>query len=288
MHMLSKALECAAVGLRVHPLYEVSDDLVCACRAGRECSEKQRGKHPRLGAWQTMATTDAGRVTAWWAQWPSAGIGVATGKASKVWVLDCDGDEALAWYKTQAKIHGLVKTRGAKTGRGRHFWWQFPEDEQVEIRNAQGIVPGVDVRGDGGYVVAPPTLHRSGVRYEWLTDGAYDVMPQRPPMWLVELVKVKPKPPPVRVEIPVSVTPRELRRVFHAAIDTDADVRRRLGEQVGGTYRAAQRPYVDGIRCPTCGRDEVWFYIDGGPAVCHHRNSCKWAGPLTRLGGFNG
>jgi hypothetical protein len=107
-------------------------------------------------------------------------------------------------------------------------------------------------------------------------------------MWLVELVKVKPKPPPVRVEIPVSVTPRELRRVFDAAIDTDPDVRRRLGEQVGGTYRAAQRPYVDGIRCPTCGRAEVWFYVDGGPAVCHHRNSCKWAGPLTRLGGFHG
>jgi hypothetical protein len=113
----------------------------------------------------------------------------------------------------------------------------------------------------------------------------YADAPVEAPAWLLELVKEQPKLAPVRVELPRVVTPLELRRVFRDAVDTDPDVRQRLGQQAGGQLRAASRPYVDGIRCPSCGRTEVWFYLDGGPAVCHHRNSCKWAGPLTRLVG---
>ena len=63
-----------------------------------------------------------------------------------------------------------------------------------------------------------------------------------------------------------------------------AHVRERIGIMVGGTpHHSAARPYVDGIRCPKCGRPEVWFYLDEGPAVCHHRNSCHWAGPISYL-----
>ena len=62
MDMLYWARGCAFVGLRVHPLYEVNDDLVCQCHAGTECSEKQRGKHPRLGGWQQKATTDISTI----------------------------------------------------------------------------------------------------------------------------------------------------------------------------------------------------------------------------------
>lgn len=285
MDMRHEALRCAEAGLRVHPLYEVNDALVCQCWKGTGCDERYRGKHPRLGGWQNVASADMQTVARWWDQWPRAGIGVATGRASRVWVLDLDGEEAISWYAEKGKQHGRTPTRGARTGRGRHLWWRWP-DEDVGITNGQGQVgPGVDVRGDGGYVVAPPTLHRSGVRYEWLTTGAYVETPQLAPAWLLELVKKKPKPPAPKITLPPVVTPRELDRVFRAALDTDEDVRRRFGERVGGTFRAASRPYVDSIQCPSCGRREVWFYTDGGPAVCHHRNSCKWAGPLSRLGG---
>ena len=289
MDMLYEALRCAEAGLRVLPLYEVDEALVCACRHGAACEDKQRGKHPRILEWQKHASAELDCVRRWWAKWPRAGIGVATGKQSRVWVLDLDGDEALAWYKDQCRAHGLTKTRGAKTGRGRHLWWRWPDDAEVTIRNTQKqIRPGVDVRGEGGYVVVPPTMHRSGVRYEWLSEGMYVEAPQFAPAWLVELVKHRPPPPAPRLTIPPIVTPRELHKVFNAAVDTDPDLRRRIGERAGGTLRAAARPYVDDIACPACGRREVWFYIDGGPAVCHHRNSCKWAGPLTRLGGFHG
>lgn len=285
--MIEHAIACARAGLRVHPLYMVDEHLMCSCWKGAECPEKQRGKHPRLSGWQQAATTDLDQVAAWWGQWPDAGIGVATGKGSRVWVLDCDGDEALAWYRDRCKAEGLVRTRGARTGRGRHFWWRWPDDEAVSIRNAQGIAPGVDVRGDGGYVIAPPTMHRSGVRYEWLTSAPYAEAPELAPAWLVELVREKPKPPPPRAEprpsLPRGSTRREIEAVFRVAVDTDPDLRRRIGEQAGGRFVAAARPYVDSIRCPSCGTPEVWLYLDGGPAVCHHRKSCRWAGPLTRL-----
>ena len=284
MDMLYWARGCASVGLRVHPLYEVDEDLVCQCHAGAECSEKQRGKHPRLGGWQQKATTDGATIDEWWKRWPDAGIGIATGKASRVWVLDLDGEQAIAWWTAKVREHGKCPTRGSKTGRGRHLWWEWPEDDTIEIVNSGGTVaPGVDVRGDGGYVIAPPTMHRSGVRYEWLTSGPYAEETATAPEWLLELVKKEPKPPAPAFTVPKVVTPRELKRVFSAAVDNDPDVRRRIGERAGGRYREASRSYVDQIRCPACGRSEVWFYVDSGPAVCHHRNSCKWAGPLTKL-----
>jgi hypothetical protein len=276
------AIQCAAAGLRVHPLYEVSPEGVCACWRGAQCPEKQRGKHPRLRAWQSEASSDLQTVARWWTEWPDAGIGVATGAASRVWVLDCDGNEALAWYRDRCRSDGFVPTRGARTGRGRHFWFRWPEG--IVIRNAQGIAPGVDVRGEGGYVIAPPTLHRSGSRYEWLFNGAYSEAPEYAPEWLIELVKERPKPPPPpRVELPAKPTAREVRAVFRETVEHDPDVRRRIGERAGGTFRAAARPYVDDIPCPSCRRREVWLYLDGGPAVCHHRNSCTWAGPVSRL-----
>lgn len=281
--MRQEALRCAAAGLRVHPLYEVGDDLVCRCHKGAACDEKARGKHPRLGEWHKAATNDARQVDAWWQRWPNAGIGIATGSASRVWVLDLDGEAAIEWYRMKSREQGLTRTIGVKTGRGRHLWFEWPDG--AEIRNSSKKVgPDVDVRGEGGFVIAPPTLHRSGVRYEWLTSGMYIDHPAPTPAWLLELVRyVASPPPPPRPPRPATMTPREISRAFRDAVDTDPDVRQRIGERAGGRLRAAVRPYVDDIACPGCGRREVWFYLDGGPAVCHHRNSCKWAGPLTKL-----
>ena len=123
--MLEWALQCARQGLRVHPLYEVGDDLVCRCWQREKCEEKSRGKHPRLREWQKQASADVEQVTRWWTQWPTAGIGVATGEQSRVWVLDLDGEAAIEWYKDQCRTHGMVKTIGARTGRGRHLWWEW-------------------------------------------------------------------------------------------------------------------------------------------------------------------
>jgi putative DNA primase/helicase len=152
-------------------------------------------------------------VEQWWSKWPHAGVGIATGRASRLWVLDLDGDEALEWYRGKCKEHGLTKTVGVRTGRGRHLWWSWPSDDSIVIRNTQALrdgtekLAGVDVRGDGGYVVAPPTMHRSGVRYELLTDGMYAEAPVEAPTWLLELVREKPKVTKAEPVVPVQAAP---------------------------------------------------------------------------------
>ncbi len=281
------ALRYAAVGMRVHPLYEVDPSTQrCACYRGTECGEKARGKHPRLSAWQEKATTDEAQVRKWWAQHPKAGVGIATGSASRVWVLDVDGPEAMAWYDAQVARNGLVQTLGVRTARGAHLYWRYPAD--ATVRNAQGLreagAPNVDVRGEGGYVCAPPTVHRTGHVYAWVREEGFATEPALAPSWLLDLVKERPKAPAVTITIPKRrLTPRELRAIFDAASDADPSVRERIGLMAGGTLRSAARPYVDDIACPKCRAREVWFYLDGGPAVCHHRNSCGWAGPLAAL-----
>jgi len=278
------ALECARAGLRVHPLYMVDDDLKCSCRLGADCPEKSRGKHPRLPAWQTAATAAVDRIEHWWGQWPDAGIGIATGPASKVWVLDCDGDDAIAWYRDQCRAQGLVRTVGVKTGRGRHFWFEWPGGDGVNIRNAQGIVPGVDVRGDGGYVIGPPTRHRNGARYELLTAAPYDVAPRQAPAWLIELVREK-----VKVKVPRIIDiPRRTAWSMKAAdeelarrLRLDPIARETLGQQLGGVIAGA---HARKVPCPRCSEPSVWWMINGtGYANCSHLKTCGWLGPLTSL-----
>ena len=279
--MRQEALKCASIGLRVFPLHEIGPDLVCTCKQGATC--KNAGKHPRILEWQLNATSDEARVGEWFRRWPRAGLGMATGRASGVWVLDLDGDKAIAWYASKVREHGKTPTRGVRTGRGRHLYFTFPDG--VEIRNMQDVdKQKIDVRGDGGFVVLPPTLHYSGRRYEWLDTGAYQQEPAAPPEWLIEYVRhVPPPPPPPRPPRPATMTPREISRAFRDAVDTDPDVRQRLGERAGGRLRPSQKTYVDQLPCPKCGRRDAWFYVDSGPAICHHRKSCGWAGPITKI-----
>jgi hypothetical protein len=119
------------------------------------------------------ASNDAETVRAWWARHPDAMIGIPTGAASKTWVLDVD-DPALF----EAACFELPPTRRCETGKGYHLY--FKHDPGV--RNSQVLVkdgkrrwpfaelPGVEVRGEGGYVIAPPSLHPTGRRYAWTAD----------------------------------------------------------------------------------------------------------------------
>jgi predicted RNA-binding Zn-ribbon protein involved in translation (DUF1610 family) len=283
------ALRYAAAGLRVHPLYEVDPvTQVCACQAGAACPEKQRGKHPRLGGWQTKASTDPDTVRAWWTSWPRAGVGLATGSASRVWVLDLDGPEAGAWYEAQLAKHGPSPTLGVETARGFHMYWRWTEGEVV--RNAQGLqaagIKSVDVRGDGGYVCAPPTVHRSGAVYAWRTDAGFTREMAQAPAWLLELVKEKPKPPPkraIRVEPRVPWTRDAADRELARMLRLDPSARVSLGASMAGDVIEGAG-HVRHVRCPKCGDRSVWWTIAGpGHAKCSHVNSCGYVAPLIEL-----
>lgn len=106
----------------------------------------------------------------WWQQHPNANIGIVTGKISRIVVIDLDLDKDD--NESGAKIYEQAPTDLiVKTGRGGyHLYYCYPEDVD-HISNRVGLLPGVDIRADGGYVVAPPSAHSSGRLYEWARRG---------------------------------------------------------------------------------------------------------------------
>lgn len=113
------------------------------------------------------ATTEETQIREWWTRWPDAGIGMPTGALSGVVVLDVDprhgGDESLAQLVEE---HGplpdgpVVNTGGG----GRHLYFKHTGGH---VPSVVGFRPGLDIRADGGYVVLPPSPHRSGTDYRW-------------------------------------------------------------------------------------------------------------------------
>lgn len=119
-------------------------------------------KRPLI-AWHEFQTRRAhtGAVDSWWGPGTNANLGVVTGQISGLVVLDLDGEQG----RTSVRDRQLPITPIAQTGHGWHYYFAHPG---TQVDNAVGILPGVDLRGDGGYVVAPPSIHQSGARYHWL------------------------------------------------------------------------------------------------------------------------
>jgi hypothetical protein len=143
------------------------------------------GKRPLI-AWRgyqlRRATHD--EVLAWFRRWPTANIAIVTGAVSGLVVLDLDpahgGTESLhAVLRTHG---GLQPTLSAVSGGGgRHLYFAHPG---TPVRNRAGLRPGMDLRGDGGYIVAPPSRHVSGAGYRW-QGGPGSRPPGRMPAWLL-------------------------------------------------------------------------------------------------------
>jgi hypothetical protein len=96
----------------------------------------------------------------WWRKWPDANIGIPTGATNGFWVLDVDSEYPADWPPI-----GVKPT--VKTARGVHFYFTYPEDQTIKnLTKIKGR--DVDVRGEGGYVVAPPSIHPTGALYEFV------------------------------------------------------------------------------------------------------------------------
>lgn len=145
-----------------------------------------RGKRPlvRWTALQSARATPA-EIARWFERWPDANVGVVTGAVSGLVVLDVDaghgGEESLAELE---RMHGpLEPTPESLTGGGgRHLYFRHPGQE---IGNRAGFREGLDLRGDGGMVVAPPSIHPSGRPYRWRTGrDPRELAPAPMPRWL--------------------------------------------------------------------------------------------------------
>jgi hypothetical protein len=147
---------------------------------------QQRGKRPLLPSWSEYQSQRASEeeIREWWTRWPDANVGVVTGQVSGLIVLDLDGPGAVNF----AKRHGVPPTVVASTGKGWHVYFQHP-GQPVQNAAALDGVKGLDVRGDGGYVVAPPSVHPSGRVYQWAKGRSPDDLPLAPcPEWLLKLL----------------------------------------------------------------------------------------------------
>src|SRR5579862_5524496 len=181
--MLEAALGYAQRGFAVFPLHEPGADGICSC--GAAC--KSPGKHPRTSQGFKAATTDESQIRAWWTQWPEANIGIATGGRSGLVVIDIDGVAGEELLQQLAAIHGpLSATMKVRTGNGYHLYFKHPG---ISVKSKAPICRGrrgLDSRADGGYVVAAPSLHHSGARYE--IDPAMPQQLATPPVWLIEVI----------------------------------------------------------------------------------------------------
>jgi hypothetical protein len=150
------AIAYARRGWRVFPIWPIRNGR-CAC--GSACG-RDAGKHPigRLVPHGVHdATTEEACITRWWTEVPDANIGIATGAVSGLVVLDVDGEDGEASLAALEREHGpLPLTPTVLTGKGRHLYFTHPG---VPVPNRVRVAPGLDVRGDAGYVVAPPSTH---------------------------------------------------------------------------------------------------------------------------------
>jgi putative DNA primase/helicase len=149
-----------------------------------------RAKEPATKRGFYDATTNPATIRRWWLAQPDYNIGIATGAVSRIWVLDEDGEAGAATLRDlEAKYGPLPDTLCSITGCGRHRW--FRADVPIQSSAAR-VGAGVDVRGDGGYVLAPPSVHPDGPVYRWDNSepsaSALD--------WLVQLTRTKPPPAP--------------------------------------------------------------------------------------------
>jgi hypothetical protein len=130
---------------------------------------KPRSKEPATPHGFKDATRDPAQIERWWSANADFNIGIATGEASGIIVVDLDGPKGVEnWNKVSAS-HGLGEpTMTVITSADRrHLYFRWPG---VTVKNRTGVLPDVDIRGDGGYVVAPPSIHPSGEQYRVLQN----------------------------------------------------------------------------------------------------------------------
>lgn len=157
---LQAALEYLRRGWSVIPLHSIRNGL-CTCGKA-DCNSP--GKHPPISwkEFQKRHATEA-EVRQWFKRLPWANIGIVTGIISGLLVLDIDGKSGMDSIENRE----LPPTIAVETGGGgRHYYFKYPIGGN--IGNKIALLDHVDIRGDAGYVVAPPSTHRSGKCYQWL------------------------------------------------------------------------------------------------------------------------
>lgn len=238
------------------PLWPVTNDGKCGC-GNAACASV--GKHPiykwrELGVGQKMAGP------------AGCGYGICTGMRSGFFVVDLDGEDAMQWWADRCAAADVEPwdTYSVNTARGAHLYFALPADGQSVKNSAGKIGPGVDIRGEGGFVCAPGTRHKSGVDY---TEQDPNAPVLDAPAWLLEMSDLygaapvnlgegtSTAPTPVDVTTPLG---KERVRLGQAACATMPPSIQ--GENGSGALWAVALKLVRGLELPL---DVAFDLIDG-------------------------
>ena len=188
-------------GWRIHPCHGIVGG---RCTCGKVHAEpKDKGKHPRLGEWNTQASADVDTVQRWWEEEPNGNIGVVC-NTSGFLVIDVDprSDGLDSLEKFEALLDGeLPLTVEALTGeyttsrgqvmRGRHLFYKCDPKEQLVGNLKKSGLSGIDIKHNG-YVLIAPSRHFSGVSYEWKPGHApWEIEMAEAPEALLEVLRKK-------------------------------------------------------------------------------------------------
>lgn len=158
--LLQAALQYTRKGFPVFPVHGVVDGH-CTCQ-NTDCD--QIGKHPRTAHGFKDATNDQRQILEWWRKWPTANIGMPTGRASGLFVLDVDPRHG--GHKSLRRLleHGPVPHTPEQWsgGGGKHIFLKYSGEPLPKA-----LAPGIDIKAEGGYVILAPSVHKSGKRYRW-------------------------------------------------------------------------------------------------------------------------
>jgi putative DNA primase/helicase len=171
---------------RVFPLHGIGNGH-CRCPRGASCSHA--GKHPRTPQGVHNATRDKKQIKSWFKKRPDSNFGVATGGG--IFVVDVDGKVGRDSLDALQAEHGtLPRTVTVKTGKGHHLYFRY---DGVRVGNSAGrLGKGLDVRGDGGYVVGVGSVHSSGKIYRYIEGRAlFEIELAHAPQWLLEKTSSK-------------------------------------------------------------------------------------------------
>lgn len=229
VNMLHAALAYAQrLGWPVFPVHGIKD-MHCTCNRA-QC--KRPGKHPvghLVPQGLKNASTDIDVIKHWWREAPWANIGVVTGAESSLVVLDVDvikgGDDAL--FEIQQKHGPLPETVQALTGSGGYHYLFAHPGSGVRIKNSvSSLGTGLDIRGDGGYIVVAPSLHLYGRRYEWEAScRPLEVEIAPLPEWLLAHIQDDRVTPVSPTAGSLVLTPDEMARIRSALVYIDCEER---------------------------------------------------------------
>ena len=182
INLVGYALSYAKRGWYVFPLHNIRKEH-CSC-GNPECEHP--GKHPRTDHGHNDATTDEPQIMKWWTEVPDANIGIRTGKVSGISVLDIDRDKGGFILIKEFDVPATLYSHTG--GGGQHHIYQYDE----KIPTTVAFRSGIDFRSDGGYIVAPPSNHISGNKYDWHDES---LNPAPAPDWMKTKGKYKTAPP---------------------------------------------------------------------------------------------